>query len=64
MRVTRPLAAGLGLLAAVALLRRRYLHWGATDQEVTMALPGDDLVDHADLVATRAITISAAASDI
>lgn len=64
MRVIGPLAAGLGVLAVVALLRRRYLRWGATNEEVAMTLPGDDLVGHADLVATRAITISAAASDI
>lgn len=46
------------------MLRARYLRWGATDEEVTMTLPGDDLVDHANLVATRAITVCATTNDV
>jgi hypothetical protein len=45
---------------AVVLARRRYLRWGATGEEVNMALPGDELLPRADLTATRAITIRAA----
>jgi hypothetical protein len=30
-------------------LRRRYLYWGATDDEMAMALPGDELLRQADL---------------
>lgn len=37
--------------------RGRRLRWGTTDDEVRSALPGDDLIPDADLVATRAITI-------
>jgi hypothetical protein len=43
----------------VAPLRAWFLRWGASDQELDMALPGDELVARADLTATRAITIHA-----
>jgi hypothetical protein len=36
------------------------LRWGTTDEEVSLALPGDELVPHADLTATRAVTVGAA----
>ena len=45
-------------------MRFRYLRWGATDQEVGDSLPGDDLVPNADMIATRAITIRAAADQV
>jgi hypothetical protein len=35
------------------------LTWGATAEEAAMALPGDDLLENADIVATRAIGIDA-----
>jgi hypothetical protein len=41
------------------LLRDRTLNWGATAEEATRALPGDELLVDADIVATRAITIEA-----
>ena len=46
-------------VAAAYLLagRRWQLRWGATDQELSARLPGDDLVADPHLVATRAITI-------
>ena len=40
------------------------MNWGATDAEVDARLPGDELLEHADGVATRAITIDAAASAV
>jgi pimeloyl-ACP methyl ester carboxylesterase len=50
------LAGGyLGLLLVV----RRQQHWGATNQEVTQPLPGDDLLPAAKLASTHAITIDA-----
>ena len=52
------LAGGyLGLL----LVARRQQHWGATDQEITQPLPGDDLLPTAKLQSTHAITIAAPA---
>jgi hypothetical protein len=56
------------LAAAVSLyplvLRRRVLTWGATQAEAGARLPGDELLEEADGVATRAITIRAPASAV
>jgi hypothetical protein len=61
----RSLARMLFTLAALAAsavivdwLYRRYLRewvltWGATPEEATATLPGDELLDSADIVATR-----------
>jgi hypothetical protein len=59
----------LGSIGAAALLyrlllRRPILNWGATDTETTARLPGDELLEDADGVATRAITIDAPASAV
>ena len=45
-------------------MRFWYLRWGATDREVGCSLPGDDLIPNADMRATRAITIRAAADHV
>lgn len=62
MRAHRPTLAWsatlLAAAAATALARSRSLRWGATDDELAAALPGDELVVHPDLVATRAVTIA------
>jgi hypothetical protein len=59
----RSLAASA--LAAYALAGRRWqLRWGASSREVTARLPGDDLVEDPDLLATRAITIRARPVDV
>jgi hypothetical protein len=63
------LALGAAALAAftaiyVRLLRPPILTWGATADEATGPLPGDELLVSADGVATRAITIDAPASDV
>jgi hypothetical protein len=53
--------AALGGAAAAYLLagRAQGLHWGATKEEVARAMPGDDLLPDADVLATRAMTIDA-----
>ena len=59
--------AGVALGAALLywrLLRRPILTWGATEAEATARLPGDELLEAADGVATRAITINAPASAV
>ena len=38
-------------------MRPWYLRWGASNDECARSLPGDELLPHADLVATRAITV-------
>ena len=70
----RPLAMRLAarvLLTVAALgalyrrfLRARILSWGATDAEASARLPGDELLEDADGVATRAIDIAAPASAV
>src|SRR6266699_219190 len=45
-------------------MRRRYLTWGATDQEIGDPLAGDDLISNPDMVATRAMTIRASAERV
>jgi hypothetical protein len=57
-------AALIGGTAAAAAFagwtfRWTYLHYGASGGEPVETLPGDDLLPHADLVATRAVTIGA-----
>lgn len=60
---------GLVLIAAavpvyVHWLRPRILTWGATRDEASARLPGDELLEEADGVATRAIDIQAPASAV
>ena len=54
------------ILAAtyVGLLRRRILNWGATDSEARSRLPGDELLENADGISTRAISINAPVSAV
>jgi hypothetical protein len=57
--------AALALLAALyPLLRRSILTWGATAEEVVSRLPGDELLEDADGVSTRAMTIDAPAVSV
>jgi hypothetical protein len=56
------LLAVLGML--YPLLRRPILTWGATSEEATSRLPGDELLEDADAVSTRAITIDAPAGSV
>ena len=60
----------LAFLGAVALvvyavfIQPWMMRWGATDAEVRMILPGDDLVPHPTAPSTRALTINAPASEV
>jgi hypothetical protein len=55
----------VALAAVYALfLRRPTLTWGATDEEATARLPGDELLEDADGIATRAIDIDAPAAAV
>ncbi len=55
-------AAALGLYQL--LLRRPVLRWGATEAEASSRLPGDELLEDADGVSTRAIDIDAPAAAV
>jgi hypothetical protein len=46
------------------LLRQPILTWGATSQEARSRLPGDELLEDADGISTRAITIDAPAASV
>ncbi len=46
------------------LIRPWHLKWGATEAEVSRALPGDDIVPGPKIAATHAITIQAPAADV
>ena len=52
-------AAGAAVAAYLLVVRPRYLRWGATDDEVMCALPGDDLAKDSPVGPTRAVTIAA-----
>ena len=60
----RATAALLLLAALYPLLRRPILTWGATAGEAASRLPGDELLENADGVSTRAITIHAPAERV
>lgn len=55
-------AGGIGALAAAYVLAVRpwHLRWGATDEELTENLPGDEVKPDAGIQVTHAITINAA----
>jgi hypothetical protein len=59
------LSATAGAVTAYILVARpRQLKWGATDEECAGPLPGGDLIENADITATRAITIRASADQV
>jgi hypothetical protein len=57
-------ALALGAAVYLRFLRRPTLTWGATDQEADARLPGDELLEEADGVATRAVDIDAPPADV
>jgi len=67
VRVRRALRA-TGVVGGAAALAWRYrgwqLRWGATPDEVAGPMPGDDLLERAHFVATRAISISASPEQV
>lgn len=62
--------AGIGALFVITalvhvfIIRPWYLHWGATPEEESAALPGDYLIPPQSEVTTRAITIHAPAGQV
>jgi hypothetical protein len=63
------LAGATAAAAGSALLYRKFLRqpiltWGATAEEAAARLPGDELLENADGVATRAVTIDAPPSAV
>lgn len=60
--VIRLAALGVGLY--LLFVRPWQLRWGATDEEASQAMPGDDQVKQPRYISTRAITIKAPAADV
>jgi hypothetical protein len=58
------IAVAGGAVLHLKLLRQPILTWGATAEEAEARLPGDELLEDADGVATRAITIDAPAAAV
>jgi hypothetical protein len=64
------ISVGVAALAAVTVgvylrfIRPWQLRWGATDEEVARAMPGDDVVKQATFNATRGVTIQARPEEI
>jgi hypothetical protein len=50
---------GIGVGVYLQVLRPWQLRWGATDDEVRRAMPGDELVARPTFNATRAVTVEA-----
>ena len=57
-------ALGVAAVLYRRMLRRPILNWGATEAETHARLPGDELLEQADGVSTRAITIDAPANAV
>lgn len=67
MRLTTFLASGAAAAGAAAFVGRYrpwHMRWGATDEEVAEAMPGDELLPVAEFHPTRAITIAARPDEI
>jgi hypothetical protein len=65
----KTLASATAAAAGSAVLYRKFLRqpiltWGATAEEAAARLPGDELLENADGVATRAVTIDAPPSAV
>ncbi len=65
----KKLFAAAAFAAALAETYRRFLRepilsWGATADEAASRLPGDELLEDADIVSTRAISVNAPASAV
>jgi len=56
--------AAAGHVATYSRWRARCLGWGATQDELDVALPGDDLLAQPEVQSTRAITIMASVEDV
>lgn len=58
------LVLGVSILVYVLMVRPWHMRWGATDQEISVSLPGDPWIPAGAKVSTRAITIQAPVSAV
>lgn len=64
LRVAGALAGGAALAGYATVIRPWMLGWGATDEEVRGALPGDDVIKQPRYQATHAVTVHAPIADV
>jgi hypothetical protein len=66
VRRTRLLQVAAAATSAVLFTRYRrwHLRWGATDEELAAAMPGDELLPRAAFIATRGTTIRASPNEV
>lgn len=57
-------ATGVAVVVYLLWLRPWQLRWGATDEELERAMPGDELVTEPDLTATRGLAVDARPEEI
>lgn len=57
-------ATGVSVVVYLLWLRPWHLRWGATDEELERAMPGDELVTNPDLAATRGLAVDARPEEI
>jgi len=57
-------ATGVAVVAYLLVFRPWQLRWGATDEELERAMPGDELVTEPDLDTTRGVTVAARPEEI
>jgi hypothetical protein len=58
------IATGASLAVYLLYVRPRHIRWGATDEEVEHPMPGDEVVERPNFVATRAVTIEATSEEV
>jgi len=64
IRVALAALGAVSLVGYLRFIRPWQLRWGATDEEVARAMPGDDVVQHPTFDATRAVTVKARPEEI
>ena len=70
MKRVQRILIGAGLFAVIVLvtylliIRPWHLTWGATDEELSRPMPGDEIVPNPSFNGTRAVTIEASPEDI
>jgi hypothetical protein len=58
------LFSGFLVLLYFLVIRAWQLTWGATKEEITLSLVGDDIVQKPNFVATRAVSIKAPPAEV
>lgn len=64
MLLAVPVAGAVGAVLVHLVYRPWALNWGASTEEIALAMPGDSIVSNPTFNATRAVTINAAPEEI